>query len=67
MRGTVRDVPLGQTSAAGSAGRPGQAGARRATPAAAASVQQVGIDEDDLAHRVLALFWRDLERNMRIA
>jgi hypothetical protein len=25
------------------------------------------IDEDDLAHRVLALFWRDLERNMRNA
>jgi len=68
MRGTVRDVPLGQTlpqAAPSPSGRPvTPAGS---TTSGAAAVQPMALDEDDLAHRVLALFWRDLERNMRTA
>jgi hypothetical protein len=28
-------------------------------------MQQVSVDEDEIVQRVLSLFWRDVERNMR--
>ena len=61
-RSNVRDMPLGQTLPAG---RPVAPGAAAPAAVAGAAVATVAVDEEDLAHRVLALFYRDWERNMR--
>jgi murein DD-endopeptidase MepM/ murein hydrolase activator NlpD/predicted flap endonuclease-1-like 5' DNA nuclease len=63
-RGTVREMPLGTTPLGG---RPKTAGSAVGGVGAGAGtgIQQVSVDEDEIVQRVLSLFWRDVERNMR--